>query len=303
MGVLGGLRRSAKGRHPAPFIVGVGRSGTTLLRLMLDSHPELAIPPETHFIPELTRAFPGRRVNPDEFAARLDAHRRWGDFHLEAGEVSDRVAALRRPRVGDALRAFYELYAEHQGKARWGDKTPKYLLHMKRIQRVLPEARFIHLIRDGRDVALSKADRSGRDVEESAVIWRKRIAKARRQSARLDHYLELRYEDLVLDAEPTLRRACEFLDLEWDQGMLDYHRRAASRLEEMGDARRGAGDVRPAETRRAAHARTTAPPDPGRTARWRDEMGDADRAAFEREAGELLASLGYETAGAGRGSS
>jgi hypothetical protein len=70
--------------------------------------------------------------------------------------------------TGSALRAFYRLYAERHGRARFGDKTPKYLTKMRRIAALLPEATFVHLVRDGRDVALSKSDRSGRPPAESA---------------------------------------------------------------------------------------------------------------------------------------
>src|SRR5919108_2531245 len=149
-------RRVASGElAPAPFIVGATRSGTTLLRLMLDAHPEMAIPSETHFIPDLIKAYRLESTSPERLAEVVTSHRRWGDFHLDAAELLERFRAIDPLTPGDAIRAFFELYAEREGKARWGDKTPGYVREMHRIESVLPEARFVHLIRDGRDVALS----------------------------------------------------------------------------------------------------------------------------------------------------
>ena len=260
--------------------------------MMLDAHPELSIPPETHFVPQVVRKL-RPNFDRDRFVKLVAGHRRWGDFHLDPGDLRTRLDEDRAKGVGDALRSFYLLYADGHGKSRFGDKTPRYLMNMRPIAKALPEAAFIHLLRDGRDVALSKADRSGRPAAESAQLWRDRIAKARRQSRRLDTYLELRYEELVEDPEPNLRRVCEAIELDFDPVMLRYHEGAGERLAELGDAFRSEDDVRPAADRRAAHEMTTRPPERGRVARWRTEMPAADREAFEREAGELLAELGY----------
>ena len=106
-------------RPPAPFVVGVGRSGTTLLRLMLDAHPELAIPPETHFVPELIERADAARA-PASWSTAIAAARTWDDFGLDA-EAQLREAARGRPRSAPAsLRAFYGLYAEARGQAALG---------------------------------------------------------------------------------------------------------------------------------------------------------------------------------------
>ena len=176
------MSRSASG-PPAPFVVGVGRSGTTLLRLMLDSHPELAIPPETHFLPELIdRAATG--ADGQALADVIAGARTWGDFGLDERDLRARVEAA-EPNAGSVARAFYSLYAERQGKPRWGDKTPIYVKHMRKIGGELGEARFVHLIRDGRDVALSRRRRgmgAGKPMANTAELWRKRIELARGQS-------------------------------------------------------------------------------------------------------------------------
>jgi len=293
---------------PAPFIVANPGSGTTLLRMMLDAHPELAIPPETHFVPEVIarareiRRAHDRRPTGAELAAAIASSRRWEDFGLDEAELAGRMSG-RRGESGAraAIRAFYSLYAEAQHKPRWGDKTPDYIRSIRRIGRTLPEARFVHLVRDGRDVALSRrrwrARAGGRErpIGSWASQWRRWIETARKHSRDVEHYLEIRYEDLVAETEATLRRVCEFADLEFQPAMLDYHERAAERLTELDrslPAAEGKG-ARAAEHRRAKHALTAAPPQEEKVEAWRREMSDADRAAFEAEAGELLAEFGY----------
>jgi hypothetical protein len=293
-------RSSDPQRPPVPFIVGVGRSGTTMLRLMLDSHPQLTIPPETHFVPELIDAI-SDGAGPERAVEVMQSVRQWGDLHIDPAEARARFEALDDFNAGDALRAFYAIYAERQGKPRWGEKTPAYVRNMRKIERALPEARFIHVIRDGRDVALSRWKRTLGDGEKApagqvAEGWQRRIRRAQKQGQRLDHYLELRYEDLVTDTEPNLRKISEFLELEWDPVMLRFYERAADRMSEMArDLPASEGKpTRPGDERMQAHAMTQKPPDPSAMYRWKERMSPEDVAAFDAEAGELLAELGYE---------
>ncbi len=82
-------------RPPVPFIVGVGRSGTTMLRLMLDAHPDLAIPPETHFVPALIEAIQGG-ASREKAVGEMTAVRQWGDLGIEPEEVLERWKAIDR---------------------------------------------------------------------------------------------------------------------------------------------------------------------------------------------------------------
>ena len=226
---------------------------------------------------------------------------RWGDFNLDSAQLLERYCALDRIDPETTIRAFFELYAEREGKPRWGDKTPAYMLSIQRIGRTLPESRFIHLIRDGRDVALSQTARALNEQPppaEQGARWVKRIRKARDQAATLKgpRYVEARYEDLVRDPEATLRRICEFVELDWDEGMLSYHERAAERLTEMaGELRQdGSHATQEAGYRIDNHAPTTKPPDPSKLDKWRTQMPAEDLAAYEGAAGEMLAELRYE---------
>ncbi len=299
MGLLSRLRKDDARREPVPFVVGMNRSGTTLLRMMLDAHPDLTIPPETHFVPDLIKAAKEPGATPEDALEAMKSAREWGDFGFSDEEMLARLRALPEIKPGPAVRTFYAAYTEQQGKPRWGEKTPTYVQKMKLIQRALGEARFVHVIRDGRDVALSVLDRTVRDVEVADVArrWRKKITKAREDSPKLKHYTEVRYEDLILETEPTLRRVCEFIELPWDDTLLNYYERSADRLAEMARALPAEGRAKElsVERRMATHAMTTQPPTADRVARWRTQMSAEQREEFETVAGDLLDELGYPT--------
>jgi hypothetical protein len=264
---------------------------------MLDAHPAMAIPPETHFIPALVKPW-AEASNPQRaLVETLVAHPRWKDFRIDAELLGRRLVDARPRDLGDALRLFYNLYAERFGKPRWGDKTPPYVRSMTLIQQLLPEARFIHVIRDGRDVTLSIKDLwwGPNSIDEAAEWWLARVRAARRQAVDLRYYLEVRYEDLVIRPEPELRAICRFLELSWDSCMLDYHRQAHDRLHELArDMRSRSGDLIRAEERTGIHALLRRPPEAGRVGRWKTEMAEPDRKRFEELAGSALQELGYE---------
>ncbi|MGI9020601.1 MAG: sulfotransferase [Solirubrobacterales bacterium] len=256
---------------PVPFVVGAPRSGTTLLRAMLDAHPQLAIPAETHFIPMLVRRWcklEAAGAGSDELCRMtlelIVSHRRWADLGLDAGALAAHLEAIRPLRLPDAVRCVHVVKAREAGKPRWGDSTPGYSRRLGLIRGVVSEARFIHVIRDGRDLTLPPAGLGSgpRSVEDAARLWRQRTMGARRKAARLPPhcYTEVRYEALVSDPRPALGRLSRFLDLPFDEAMLGH-------------------EAEPAE-------------------RWRTEMEPADARVFEGSAGGLLEELGYELAGA-----
>src|SRR5204863_5859043 len=144
-----------------------------------------AIPPETHFAPDVLAACRSRGRSAEAVLEAMTADDRWDDFGLDSDELLSRLRDEKRLDGGAALRAFFELYAEKQGKQRWGDKTPIYVTSMREIAGALPEARFIHVIRDGRDVALSRWKRATNPApaEKVAKTWRRRIGKARDQAS------------------------------------------------------------------------------------------------------------------------
>ena len=296
--------RAHNGRvEPAmPIIVGAPRSGTTLLRFMLDSHPDMAIPPETGFLSIADRLKgSGDALRRDFFEAVTtfppDAPG-WNDFGLPDDEFWATLLDIDPFSVADGYRAFYRTYAARFGKGRWGDKTPMYCLHMSSIEAVLPEARFVHIIRDGRDVALSLREMwfsPGHSMEAQADHWRSCVSTARQQGAACQHYMEVRFEELIEHTEGVLRSLCEFIDLPYSPEMLAYHLRTPGRLEEHRDRRRTDGSVLVSHAARLRQqAAVTLPPQASRIDTWKQRMSGDERHRFEAIAGPLLLELGYE---------
>lgn len=274
---------------PPPLIVlGVRRSGTTLLRVMLDRSPNIAIPDESYFIPQLAHRHHGT-VDPDAFLDDVRRLRTLVDWGVPVEAVAERM----RPGMttGQAIGAIFSTYAALRGKSRWGDKTPLYMQYLPLLERTFPDALFVHLVRDGRDAALSflsvppgimtEGWGHPHDAAGFARLWRAEVAAARRLGRRVgpNRYLELRYEDLVRDAAGELCRVCTFAGLPYDEGMLDFVGRSDS-------------------ARKVHQQRLNQPLTPG-VRDWRTEMASADAKAFEEAAGDALASYGYETLGSG----
>ncbi len=274
--------------EPPVFVVGCGRSGTTMLRLMLDAHPELAIPGESHFLITLWKGL-GRFTE----AGRLDAEalvreamrshqfRYWG---VDEDAVLRRVRALRDPGFADAVTALYMAYADLHGKRRWGDKTPQYVRSIPELSRIFDGSKFVHVIRDGRDVASSylAVEWGPPNVWRAAEIWRRDVSAGMRAGRALgpERYTEVRYEELVRATPDVLRRLCGFLELIYEPVMLDYHREAEHRMGARPDRARD-------------HASATRPPTQG-VRDWRTQMPDDQVLAVEAIAGDLLRELGYE---------
>jgi hypothetical protein len=277
---------------PMPVIVGVGRSGTTLLRLMLDAHPELAIPPETGFLIPASQLAERDGDLREALLDKVTGHETWPTMGIARARYEERLRGIEPFDVPAGIRAFYRLYAERFGKARWGDKTPYYNGHIDKVQALLPEARFIHMIRDGRDVALSFRGLwfSPGDVANIARRWMNNIGRTRRLAEGCPHYLEVRYERLVESPEEELRRVCEFVELPYETHMERYHETSRERLREMTPP--GLMDKPEAELPEIIRL-ATKPPQPGRIQRWRREMPARERQEFERVAGATLDELGY----------
>jgi hypothetical protein len=196
------------GRGGAPiFIVGCQRSGTTLLRLMLDSHSRISCGPETGLLSDLAAL-----------------HKRNAGYLRNYG-LPDQYWDAKFAQFFDSFKAEY---AAMKGKARWADKTPKYALSLDYILRLFPSCQIIHMIRDGRDVVASHRDRWGYwSAIKATVKWPRYIQAARATGAQLgsQRYTEVRYEDLVRDPESTLRTILEFLHEPWDAGVLEHDKR------------------------------------------------------------------------------
>jgi len=288
--------------YPMPIIVGSPRSGTTMLRLMLDTHSELAIPPETGFL-TLSEKIKGRSdtLRQNFFHAVINYSQSmpsWPDFEIPEDTFWEALTQITPFSLPDGYRAFYQLYAARYKKPRWGDKTPIYCRHLNQIRRVLPESRFIHIIRDGRDAALSLRRMwfsPGWDIETQASYWRDSVLAARRAGIGHDDYLEVRYEELVLNTRRALERVCTHAALTFEDAMLSYHLRAHERLKEHKGRWLANGTLfLTQEQRFEQQRRTTKSPDPKCVFAWKQTMNREERKRFQVVAGDLLSELGYE---------
>ena len=285
---------------PFPVIVGCPRSGTSLLAVMLDSHPDFAVPPETAFLKHVV----GLRGDPEAMRRRfieiVTADRtpisNWSDFGLDRNAFANRIARLSPFTAAAGTRAFFAMYAENERKPRTGEKTPDNIFVMREIAALLPEARFIHVIRDARDTALSWRKTWFAPSQDFGVLgqaWRHHVDAGRAAGAMLPHYLETRYEDLVLRPEAELARLCRFLGVDYAPAMVDSAAHGAARIARLQARLHVSGRLVSREDRTRIHENLAKPPQKERVGVWRREMSAVDRAAVEHGAGPLLAALGY----------
>jgi hypothetical protein len=220
------------GKHERPILVlGCPRSGTTLLRLMLNAHPRLAIPPETRFV---LPVYFGR----SQFGDLSDARNRRKLAEFLTGKKALRFAdhdtdleATRQaileapPTVGSALAAVFAQYAARFDKPRWGDKLPTYIEHVRPLLQMFPDAHLIHVLRDGRDCvgSLKRQEWSKRSTPDAIGVWNRAIdygTKAR-SWVPASQWHEIRYEQLVSDPEGQLKELCRFLEEDFVADMLE----------------------------------------------------------------------------------
>jgi hypothetical protein len=271
------------------FVIGFQRSGTTLLRVMLDSHPQVSVPLD---VTGLWWRFEARLPRYGDLAAEANRRALVADL---LGEERIRLwkATLTVDQVlGGATRAgypgiiegFYRAYAAHQGKSAWGDKDPGNLVRLHVLNRWFPDCRVVHLIRDGRAACLSlKAQAFGPDdLLDCACAWREEVGWARRMGELLgpDRYLELTYERLLDDPARELGLVTAFLGFPYAAEMLRYPERIR---ESVPDEKRHIWPL------------IGEPPRKDNAERWRSLMGRGVQVCFEKRAGELLEELGYET--------
>jgi hypothetical protein len=233
------------------FIGGDGRSGTTLLNVVLDSHPELSVGPEFHFngptnlgpyaleclrlIRAKDRRVIGKALNKNldlkpgvQFVRRVER----AGIEIEAIErlIMETMEASGSdlqafPERCALIHAFGEFLRVRDGKKRWGFKIMKEIKKPNKYAAVFPEAQFLHIIRDGRDVAASQMTEHGSwgygDIEAAARGWVNIIRLCRKNGKDLP-VLEVKYEDLVLKPRPTIERICAFLGVTFDETTLRH---------------------------------------------------------------------------------
>jgi hypothetical protein len=272
------------------FVVGAGRSGTTLLRLILAGHSRLHIPPETWFLRPLVRDFPltGALTQPqfERAIQTMVRHERWPDLDLPEDDLRRQAAALAQPTLVGLIDLVYRHLLHASGKQRVGDKTPHYFAIVPELATLYSGAKFIHLVRDGRDVAISWIDAGWERYYEPGFEWPAAMAHMRRaRAAYPGRVLEVRYEDLVRQPAEVARSICTFLGEAFEQGMLDWQDRT--------------GLV--ASRDRHLHARLQQPLSDDAVAVWRHRLSAIECFAIEACLHRELALRGYELRFSARG--
>ena len=274
---------------PDPFfIVGNDRSGTTMLRMILDRGPDVAIPPESMFLTDLDDAF-ARGEPSDARAAAALMERVWHHPKVRLWELPGPPPPVPPGLAGpDAYRfvveAPFRAFAAKHAKPRWADKTPHYVHHIGELLAVWPRARFVVLVRDGRDVALSlRRMPFGPNNAWAAAPWWARGIRAGEQAGRAHpgQVLSVRYEDLSGRPREVVPHICEFLGLSFAPEMLV--------LEEADRSRIVRDQVSWFPTLFDG-INTSA------VGRWRREMSARDQRVFAARAGAELERLGYDVA-------
>ena len=272
-----------RGNHistEAPIIIGgCGRSGTTLMRVILDSHSQIACGPESNVFPspnKLNAGSPGA----EKLAKKFDLSST--DMRTLLKSSSTRAEFAER---------FFDAYRKQAGKPLWADKTPRNIQVMPYILEHFPKARFVHVVRDGRDVACSLRTHPRHRVIDGQIVkldtwnpiedcvgrWVKDVGDglAYRGDPR---YYELKYEDLVTSTEDTLQGLFTFLQLPWESAVMSFH--------EVQSASRD-------PVKFAQNPEATKPLQSSSIGRWRKDLSQDDLAYVMREAGALLAKLDY----------
>lgn len=267
------------------FIVGMPRSGTTLVRVLLNAHPDIAIAPETHFYTRCGVALEAGE-SPQRAWKCLEQQPGFQSMDFTCDEI-DRI----RSRLSEAshpksvLEAVGTVYAEREGAEAWGEKTPDHLAHAARILHEFPGAVVLAMIRDPRDVCLSLAGLPwNRDtLVESAWKWRRYQQLLQRYRASFkDRVYTVRYEDVLEAPSQALKDILDWLDAHNSestvQSMLQFYERRDPGVD---------------SDREPWKEKTRRPIDSTNREKWRTQMAPAHQWVVQRIAGPLLEECGY----------
>ena len=282
-------------RSPVPmrpvFIVGSGRSGSTLVRRLLVDTRQIHIPPESYVLGPVIRSFATWRYFPWASVVRrvTETFERYPEFHhFEVGlDPIRREQAAAHPESRSLAALIDSIYRAHAAltgaPSRWGDKTPLNVRFLPELHRVFPDARFVHMLRDGCDAVASFLEMGRYDsLRAPAERWRDSVGAVRTFERRHPGaVIEVRYEVLVADPETVVRKLCHALLIDFDPAVLG----PASDPAALGDA-----------AVLAHHRRALGSVDAESLGRGRSRFDSAARAELQRLIGPTLAANGYPPA-------
>lgn len=271
------------------LIVGAARSGTTLLQYMLRSHPDVSLPTsESHFfIPFYERQKEFDDLSKlDNIQHLLDeiysSHRYFFDENMHgikfnAVQLAEEIHQQQLINIPDIISFIFQKNATAEGKLRWGDKTPYYVLHLETLLQMFPNAQVVHLIRDGRDCALSMIERrwdlSIFNYYHAAYTWNKYVMAGKAFGKKHpDHYFEIRYEDILDQPETSIKNLCAFLDIDFNESVINFGKSDGSGKTPL----------------------LQKPLQKNNQAKWKDKLSRRQRLTFEALASETLRGCDYE---------
>lgn len=228
---LGTRNRQASKEAPV-LVLGAQRSGTTLVRLLLTSHPSIAIPPEGDFLVELAGEFAESYLDTSDWHRFVDGFTgiaKCGEWGIDRGLLASRIERVQPTTYADLAAIPYRLYGEitFGGKPRWGDKNPYYVFHIDELMNRYPNARVVVVTRDARDVVASVLPLhfGPSTAAAAAVEWLFAARAADAAGASWGSAVrQVRYEDVVADPIRAARELCDHVREPFDAGMLDFHR-------------------------------------------------------------------------------
>jgi len=283
------------------FIIGNPRSGTSLFRLLLTSHTDIHIPPECGFMVwwlEKYKNWSWAEGDLELFLDDLFSAKKIEFWNLDRESLTADLWDVKPKDYASLAQAIYLHHRNKSGKinAVLGDKNNFHLNHIFDLNQLFPDSKFVHIIRDGRDVATSYVNMSKiqsqsdyrprlpSSIEKIAKEWRKNIEEIHKGFAKLarESFLEIRYEDLVLETEKTLLKVCEFLGQNYQPTMLDFY------LNNQENS------LEPSEFM-AWKSRTLNKIDPSAIGKWKNLPQD-DIERFENISGEVLSKYNYPVA-------
>lgn len=281
------MDRATASRHPPIFILGAPRSGTSLLSRMLGNHPAIAVPDETKIFEAFVRLLPLYGDLREPGRLRRLAHDvvgwRWIRRLPDPPTLDEVLAKVVQPDLCGVFEAMLVVWTERQGKPRWGEKSPNNLFYWSQLDAAFPTALVVHIVRDGRDVALSQiaAPFGPKTMALAAERWVHHINLIRAIGRRLGpaRYVEIRYEDLLAAPEATITRVLDLAGEPFDPVMLQFHENA-----------------RPVGTDPLNDVNILKPLQVGNTGKWAADVSPADVAVFESIAGPTLDACGYARA-------
>jgi len=266
------------------FIGGHGRSGTTMLASMLGAAKGAVVTPESQFKTEIGSSLPGNEpFDARRALAAIESHWRFKiwEYPVSEADRGDLLAAPDWPAFVETLAQRYAMACGVDSPRLWIDHTPANIMDVPTLAMWFPEARFVHIIRDGRALYAStkRLDWGHGDIALTARWWSFVLAHglAAENFLQPGRISRVHYEHLVTEPEATMRRLCHDLGLDYTPAML------------RGDAFAVPGYTRD------QHVKVGRPPDPRQAEAWRQQLSPREVEIYEAAGGQLLRMLGYDT--------